>query len=150
MRLTLPVTPVAQMRARSAVRGRHAMTYKTHEQRSREATLQACLMPYQPAQPIDCACELLVRAYQPRPKSKPKKWHAQAMAGIIRPTSKPDMDNLLKHLKDCVGQMRFWTDDKLVVGYLPGTGKYYDDGNGPRWEVEIRPLVVETQGQLVA
>jgi Holliday junction resolvase RusA-like endonuclease len=51
--------------------------------------------------------------------------------------TKPDLDNLLKQIKDCLTQMQFWTDDKLVVGYLPGVGKYYSDR--PRWEIEIRP-----------
>jgi hypothetical protein len=27
-----------------------------------------------------------------------------------------------------------------VVEYLPGTGKYYDDGGGTRWEIEIVTL----------
>ena len=77
-----------------------------------------------------------VRAYLPIPSSKPKKWKASALAGEIRPTIKPDLDNLLKHLKDCLTTMRFWEDDRQVVEYLPGTGKYYSDS--PRWEIEIR------------
>ena len=37
-----------------------------------------------------------------------------------------------------VSQMRYWTDDAMVVEYLPGTGKYYSDS--PRWEIEILPM----------
>jgi hypothetical protein len=33
-----------------------------------------------------------------------------------------------------------WGDDCQVVEYLPGTGKYYDDGGGTRWEIEILSL----------
>ena len=75
----------------------------------------------------------------PIPKSKPKKWQSDAREGKYRPTTKPDMDNLLKHLKDCLTQMRYWEDDKQVVEYLAGTGKYYSDQ--PRWEIVIKPWV---------
>jgi len=32
----------------------------------------------------------------------------------------------------------FWQDDKQVVEYLPGTGKYY--GDPARWEIEIETM----------
>ena len=51
-----------------------------------------------------------------------------------RPTTKPDLDNLLKQFKDCAKGI-FWEDDKQVVEYLPGTGKYY--GSPARWEIVI-------------
>jgi len=75
-----------------------------------------------------------VRAYMPLPKSKPKKWLAQAQAGLVRPTSKPDLDNLVKQVKDCLTQMGVWEDDKLVVECF--SAKHYSDR--PRWEVEVR------------
>ncbi len=59
------------------------------------------------------------------------------VAGKIRPTTKPDLDNCIKNLKDvCKGV--FWQDDKQVVEYLPGTGKYY--GDPARWEIEIETM----------
>ncbi len=57
---------------------------------------------------------------------------------LLRPVTKPDMDNLLKHVKDCLSMQRFWIDDRIVVGYLAGTGKYYSER--PRWEIEIARL----------
>ncbi len=63
---------------------------------------------------------------------------------ILRPTvifgerNRGNVYNLLKQIKDCLTDMRFWGDDKQVVGYLPHTGKYYSDR--PRWEVEIVPF----------
>jgi Holliday junction resolvase RusA-like endonuclease len=87
---------------------------------------------------LDGPLLLGVRAYMPIPKSKSGKFKAAAMAGDIRPTGRPDLDNLLKQIKDCFTRMQIWVDDKLVVGYLPGTGKYYDDGQGARWEITIQ------------
>lgn len=136
--LYVPIVPVGQMRARHGVVNGHARTYKDQKQRRAEETLTAYLVRYQPSEPLDGPVMLGVRAYLPIPKSKPRRWREGAQAGRVRPTVKPDLDNLLKHVKDCLSQCRYWTDDRLVVGYLPGTGKYYSVL--PRWEIEIVPL----------
>lgn len=136
--LYVPIIPVGQMRARHGVRHGHAHTFKAPQQRRAEETLTAYLAQHQPEAPLDGPVVLGVRAYLPIPKSKPRKWREEAQAGRIRPTVKPDLDNLLKHVKDCLTQCRYWTDDRMVVGYLPGTGKYY--GTLPRWEITIVPL----------
>ena len=68
-----------------------------------------------------------------------KEFHAAALKHIVRPITKPDADNFLKQIQDCITQMAIWRDDSLVVGYLSGTGKYYTDGT-PRWEIEIQEL----------
>lgn len=48
------------------------------------------------------------------PASWSKKKHQQALAGEIRPTTKPDIDNVLKAVLDgCNGVL--WRDDVLVV-----------------------------------
>jgi Holliday junction resolvase RusA-like endonuclease len=94
---------------------------------------------HRPLEPLQGPLLLGVRAYLPIPKSKPKKWQAAAQAGEIRPISKPDTDNLIKQIKDCANRA-MWGDDCQVVEYLPGTGKYYDDGGGTRWEIEIVTL----------
>ena len=73
-----------------------------------------------------------MRVFLPIPKSKSKKWRAAAMAGEIRPTTKPDTDNLVKQIKDCANG-GFWDDDKQIVGLH--AEKWYAEI--PRWEVEI-------------
>lgn len=47
------------------------------------------------------------------PSSKSKKWQADARAGIIRPTKKPDWDNFGKIL-DALNLV-VWTDDAQIV-----------------------------------
>lgn len=138
MKFVIPIVPVGQMRARNTARNGFAKTYKHEKQESREITLNSFLAQHQPPYPFLGALLLGVRVYLPIPASKPKKWKQNALAGTIRPVVKPDLDNAIKHLKDCMTQMRFWGDDKQVVGYLPNTGKYYSDS--PRWEVEIVQL----------
>lgn len=144
MKITIPIEPVGQMRARHGLvklKGGKTIskTYKDEKQADREDTLKTFLARHQPTAPMTGAIAIGVKAYFSIPQSKSKKWQAQAAAGEIRHTKKPDLDNVLKHVKDCLTQMLFWKDDSLVVEYLPGTGKYYSDS--PRWEIEILPMV---------
>lgn len=46
------------------------------------------------------------------PASKPKKWQAQAQAGIILPTKKPDVDNVSKFI-DALNLV-CWHDDAQI------------------------------------
>jgi len=135
MKFIIPIIPVAQMRARVTVRGKHAWAYKTKKQEQREATLLAFLVQERPPAPLEGPLLLGVRAFLPIPKSMPKFKRALALSGELRPTTKPDLDNLIKHFKDCAKEL-LWRDDKQVVGYLEGTGKYYSDR--PRWEIEVK------------
>ena len=141
MKFTIVLPPQAQKRARSRAitsNGRaYAMTYKAPGQRQQENKLMALMYQHRPPQPLQGPLALGVKAYLPIPESKPKKFKAAALAGEIRPITKPDLDNVLKHFKDCCKGV-FWEDDKQVVEYLPGTGKYY--GYPARWEIEIIPL----------
>jgi Holliday junction resolvase RusA-like endonuclease len=47
------------------------------------------------------------------PASKPKKWRADAAAGLIRPLRKPDLDNVAKSLDAC--NLVVWGDDAQIV-----------------------------------
>ncbi len=135
MKFTIPIIPKAQMRVRFAQGGR---TYKAKGQKMAEESIMTFLARYQPEQPMDGPLVLGVKAYLPVPKSKPQKFRKAALTGSIRPTVKPDLDNLLKNIKDCMTSMNFWNDDRQVVQYLQGTGKYYS--LHPRWEVELLPF----------
>lgn len=65
------------------------------------------------APPLDGPLSVTVNALFPVPQSWPKKKQAQALAGEVRPTTKPDADNLLKVL-DALNEVVF-RDDKQVV-----------------------------------
>lgn len=62
-------------------------------------------------------------ALMPIPESKPKKWKAAALAGEIRPTKKPDLDNIAK-LLDALNLV-VWIDDSQIVQCK--TEKWYSD-----------------------
>ena len=138
MRFVIDITPKPQRRHRSrVVRGAarsFVQTYKDPKQRQEEKKLDYCLMEFKPRRPMEGPLLLGVRVFLPIPRSWPKYKQEAARRGEIRPTAKPDLDNLIKHLKDVMNG-QFWQDDKQVVEYLPGTGKWYSDQ--PRWEIEL-------------
>jgi|GEM_PF-384804 len=88
--------------------------------------------------PIAGQIILTVKAYRSIPKSFSKKKAQLAEAGIIRPITKPDLDNYIKAVKDAFKSL-VWIDDCQVIGYGPGTGKYYS--SQPRIEIIVEELI---------
>lgn len=136
--ITIPITPVGQMRARSRavkINGQfRAMTHKAPGQRLREESLMALLARHKPADKLVGPLALGVRCYMPIPKTMSKTMRRVADTETLLDTRKPDLDNLLKHLKDCLTQLEFWEDDKQVAHYLPSSKLY---SPRPRWEITI-------------
>ncbi|MFA6735154.1 MAG: RusA family crossover junction endodeoxyribonuclease [Sphaerochaetaceae bacterium] len=64
-----------------------------------------------------------VKVFRLVPKSFSKKKLEDVRKGMIRPSTKPDLDNYVKSVIDGMTQV-VWKDDSQVVGY-EGTGKYY-------------------------
>lgn len=69
------------------------------------------------------------------PASKSKRWKAQALAGEVFPTKKPDMDNVIKAIYDGLNGV-VWKDDVQVVDAF--VRKRY--GETPGVHVRIVPL----------
>lgn len=84
--------------------------------------------------PFDGALALSVRVYRSIPKSFSKKKQALAEAGIIKPITKPDMDNYIKGIKDALKSV-CWKDDSQIVTYREPFGKFYSET--PRIEIEV-------------
>lgn len=140
MKITIPIIPKAQMRARHGrTKGGFSVTYKALAQAQAEANLTGFLAQYRPEAPYPGALSLKVTAYLPIPMSWSGRKITQAETGALRPAVKPDLDNLVKHLKDCLTAIGFWGDDRQVVDLV--ASKRYNDGRGPRWEVEIMEVM---------
>jgi len=138
----IPFAPKGQARPRNKTvftkDGRaFSQTYKDPKQRVYDNKLDALLhfvLQKKPIEPLTGPLMLGVRAYMPIPKNKSKRWKQDAACGLIRPETKPDLDNLIKTIKDRMTGI-FYHDDKQVVEYLPRTGRYYS--SHPRWEIEL-------------
>lgn len=63
---------------------------------------------------IEGPCAMTIHFFVPIPKSFSKNKRQQALDGIIRPTNKPDVDNLAKSVMDAFTGV-LYTDDRLVV-----------------------------------
>ena len=112
---TVPGEPVAKGRARAFVRGGRVAHYtpdKTERYEARVATFAQQAMAGRPV--IEGPVALSVTALFPIPASWPKKRQAEALAGVIRPTKKPDADNITKAVCDGINGV-VWTDDVQAV-----------------------------------
>ncbi|MGE7621712.1 RusA family crossover junction endodeoxyribonuclease [Viridibacillus sp. NPDC096237] len=67
---------------------------------------------------------LRIDVYRKIPKSFSKKKHLQAVEGELRPTTKPDIDNLVKGIKDGLSKV-IWHDDSQVIELV--ARKFYSD-----------------------
>jgi Holliday junction resolvase RusA-like endonuclease len=142
MVFTVFTKPVGQMRARACIRGKHASTYKARDQEQREQTLAALLAPYAPGTPMEGPLRLHINATFAIPHSKSKAWQQAALIGDIRHISKPDADNIAKHIKDVMTGLGFWGDDKQVADLV--VRKWY--GTRDELRIRVEPAKVEPLG----
>lgn len=132
----LPITPTAQQRPRHARIGGHDVTYKSESQKANERTLEAYLLPHRPKTPLKGPLELSFGVLFPVPRSWPKKRRDAALRRKMWHTSRPDLDNLCKQLKDAMTRLGFWEDDRQVVLCL--AEKCY--GRRGEWRVSVSEL----------
>jgi Holliday junction resolvase RusA-like endonuclease len=110
--LLVRMTPVAKARAR-VTRSGHSYTPKktVHAEALLRGTAQSeGLTPYPPGSPLWLSAQFDI----PMPKSWSKKKRA-LMAGTPH-TSKPDLDNLLKTVKDALNGV-VWPDDGQIAKF---------------------------------
>lgn len=85
--------------------------------------------------------DVRIAAYYSIPKSASKKKRSQMLANELRPTKKPDVDNVVKVVLDSLNQIAYHDDVQVVDCQLR---KFY--GENPRVVVVIKeaaPLVKE-------
>lgn len=74
-----------------------------------------------------------IKAYYTIPKSASKSKHDKMVSGEIRPTKKPDVDNILKVIADALNKIAYDDDSQIVRATI---SKFYSDL--PRVEIEIK------------
>jgi Holliday junction resolvase RusA-like endonuclease len=146
MQLVIPIKPKAQARPRFAQiyskrLGRHVCrAYKCNDQRQYDDALVLWLKSYcrrHGIKPLSGPLALGVHVVLSPPRSWSKKRKEMALAGEIKPGSRPDLSNYVKTIEDCANGI-LWNDDAQVVRYTDETGKYY--GLPERWEIEIEEV----------
>ena len=85
--------------------------------------------------PDDAMLDMRIHAYYSIPKSISRKKGMAMLEGKIRPTKKPDMDNVLKVVADSLNQVAYKDDTQIVDAQCR---KFYSET--PRIEVLIRQI----------
>ena len=106
---TIPGVPVAKGRPRITTRGKYARAYTPAKTREAEQTLAARAMAFRPKRPLECPLHIDVTFWMPIPAS----WSRKKQESTPPHTTKPDLDNLVKLLKDSLNGV-FWLDDKQI------------------------------------
>lgn len=126
--LTLEIEPVAWGRVKRGAYGQAYVPPKTARFKHEVALLLRKLLG--PTTPRRGPIRLTLKFIIPTPK-RPKRMY---------PTTRPDLDNYTKALKDAANGI-LWIDDSQVVQYGEGMGKYYDmSGGKPRIEIKVEEL----------
>ena len=104
-------------RPRFSARGGFARAYTDTKTANMETWVRSCAVD-QVGQPmLDGPISLTVTIGVGIPASWPKKRRADALAGRLRPTGKPDADNTVKLLADALNKI-VWRDDAQITDLL--------------------------------
>lgn len=128
----VPGVPQAKGRPKFARRGKFVQTYTPDKTVQAEQTLVARALAFRPEAPFACPLRVVAQFVMPIPESWSKKKRALADAGAMPHTAKPDLDNLVKLVKDALNGV-FWLDDKQIFSFT--ASKYY--GPVPETHIEI-------------
>jgi Holliday junction resolvase RusA-like endonuclease len=109
--LTLPGLPVGKARARVTTRGTYTPA-KTRNYEGMVRQLAAIEMAGEP--PTLDPVELALTAWLPVPQSASKKRQTAMLAGELRPTGRPDLDNIAKAWSDGMNQIVYRDDAQIV------------------------------------
>lgn len=132
--LWIPLIPKPQGRPRAFVRGRHAGMYKDPQSRRYEDNLTAVLLSHNPpTAPRGAGVKLSVTFMMPRPQGHYGKQGVKDRYREICHTGRPDLDNLVKALKDSANGV-LWHDDAQIS--VLHASKVYADGE-PGTLVEV-------------
>lgn len=136
MKFTIPGAPFGKQRHRTATIGNRSRSYTPEKTVNYENLVkllfqQAANGFYVESGPV----LILIRSYYPIPKSVSQKRANLMRTGKIRPTIKPDYDNIGKIVGDALNGIAYRDDAQVVDGHVI---KYYSDL--PRVEVTIEEV----------
>lgn len=112
---SVPGEPVGKGRPRATSINGMARLYTPKKTVSYEGLIAYAAQQAMAGAPLlEGACSIEITAVCAVPKSWPKKRQAEALAGVLRPTKKPDADNITKAVCDGINGV-VWTDDVQAV-----------------------------------
>jgi Holliday junction resolvase RusA-like endonuclease len=112
--IVIPGCPIAKKRPRFFRRGGLVGTYNAQETEEGRAMQHLHRGLPEGWTPIDGAIRVWALFEMPIPKSASKKAKIGMQSNEIPHTKKPDLDNLVKFVKDCANGI-LWRDDSQVI-----------------------------------
>ena len=131
IKLTIPGEPVAKARPRVTKFG----AYTPEKTKNYETLVKELFIIEHGQVLLEGELHINIKAYFKIPNSTSKKKKALMLDKSIRPTKKPDVDNIMKCVTDALNEIAY-QDDKQIVS--AGIEKYYSDE--PRVEIEIKEM----------
>jgi Holliday junction resolvase RusA-like endonuclease len=128
IKLTIPGPPVAKQRPRLG----KGFTYTPKETVNYETLIKQLYITQNYATQLEGMLFIEVKAFFPIPKSVSKKDAALMRQMLIRPTKKPDWDNIGKICSDALNGLAYHDDSQIVSARVE---KWYSEQ--PRVEIEL-------------
>lgn len=111
----VPGEPQGKGRARVGKVGGHARMFTPAKTVAYEGLIaMAAQQAMRGGAPLEGPLALSVEAVATIPASWSKKRRSEALAGLLRPTTKPDIDNIVKAVGDGANGVA-WGDDRQIV-----------------------------------
>lgn len=124
--------PTAQGRPRFTRIGNHVRAYDPAKSHDYKQYVRAAALEVRPEKPLEGALTLTITTFKSIPKSFSKKKTAEAIGMNLQPITRPDLDNIIKGIKDALKGV-IWGDDSQVVSIY--ASKWYSEN--PRVEVVV-------------
>lgn len=133
----VPGKPFGKQRPRVACRGKFSKAYTPEKTKTYENLVKLFYAQESKGEmfPEDAELEIKIVAYYEIPKSVSKVKREKMLSGRIRPTKRPDLDNVAKAIYDSLNKVAYHDDAAIVEARI---SKYYSDS--PRVEVTIKRI----------
>jgi Holliday junction resolvase RusA-like endonuclease len=112
--ITIPGALRGKGRPRFSSRGGFARAYTDAKTANAETWVKACAVEQAGQVPLDGPLTVGIQIECEVPKSWSKRKQADALAGGLWPTGKPDLDNCAKLVADALNGL-VWKDDSQIV-----------------------------------
>ena len=131
IKLTIPGEPVAKGRPRVTRYG----TYTPEKTKNYETLVKELYFVEHGQTLLEGELKIEIKAYLRIPKSASKAKKTKMAKGVIRPTKRPDLDNLMKAVTDAINGVAYEDDSQIVSATVE---KYYSEE--PRTEIKIERI----------
>lgn len=136
-KLVIPGDPVPQARPRVYRTKRGVRGVDPPKSRAYKSLVGLYARHQWHREPLSTPLKVNVTVYRPIQNSGSKALKKRKLQGVERPVVKPDVDNYYKSVSDGLTGI-VWHDDNQIVEI--NVAKFYDDGAGPRVEIQVEEI----------